>query len=389
MLVEVKGVHFGNQGAHLMMLATLERLVPAFRSLQVALNTGPNASARQVAATGSLRKLKLRKRWLDLNSLSHHWPSRLDAALNRRGFAAEGQVAAILDASGYAYGGDWTPWLMVYAAAEMRRLAARGRPYIFLPQAFGPFAAGRARDAFASALADCALVCARDERSERYLREICPQLGERLARFPDFTIGVAGDRAAAARSGVDTATVLLIPNRHMTEARNPDAAWRAGYGRFLGDLARRLARSGVGVAVLNHESRDDASLCEQVAREAGGLRVIDEPDPRRLKGIIGAAGAVVSSRYHGCVAALSQGVPCLGTSWSHKYEALFDEFGVRDWLLDECDAPRAAARVEGLLAERATLAPRLAGSASRLEALTENMWRRVLELLGPAARACQ
>lgn len=384
MLVEVKGVHFGNQGAHLMLLATLERLEPALPSLRVVLNTGPNVSARRVAALGAWRKQKLRKRWFDFNAWSYRWPPAVDATLNHRGIAAEGQVAAILDASGYAYGGTWSPWLMAYAAAEMRRFSASGKPYVFLPQAFGPFAASRARDAFASALADCALVCVRDDRSEKYLRDVCPQLDARLARFPDFTIGVSGDRNAAELWGLDRETVLLIPNRHMADERNPDRAWRSGYVRFLSDLAQRLDRSGRRVALLNHESREDAALCAQVSLDAGGTRIIDEPDPRRIKGIIGAAGAVVSSRYHGCVAALSQGVPCLGTSWSHKYAALYTDFGVRDWLLGECDATRAAAQLECLLAERSAHAQQLAGNASRLAAQTEVMWRRVLGLLNPS-----
>jgi colanic acid/amylovoran biosynthesis protein len=389
MLVEIKGVHFGNRGAHLMLLATLERLVPALPALRVVLNTSPNASARQVTALGAWRKQKLRKRALDLNGLSYRWPSGVDTALNRRGTAAEGQIDAIVDASGYAYGGSWSPWLMAYAAAEMRRFAAHGKPYVFLPQAFGPFGAGRARAAFASALADCALVCVRDDRSAMHLRDLCPQLDARLVRFPDFTIGVSGDCSAAAAWGVDRESVLLIPNRHMAEARNPDRAWRLGYVQFLADLARRLDRSGRRVALLNHESREDAALCRQVALDSGGTRIIDEPDPRRIKGVIGAAGAVVSSRYHGCVAALSQGVPCLGTSWSHKYEALYLDFGVRDWLLGECDASAAAAQLERLLAERPVHAQQLADHASRLAAQTDTMWRRVLDLLNAAPRRWQ
>jgi colanic acid/amylovoran biosynthesis protein len=386
MLVEIKGVHFGNQGAHLMLLAALERLVPAIPGLQVVLATGPNCSPAQVRDVAACRKLKLRKRWLDMNGLSYRWPDALDATLNRLGFAAEGQVDAILDASGFAYGGHWTEWLMAYAAAEIERGASRGRPYVFLPQAFGPFATGRASSAFAEALDRAALVCVRDEQSGQYLRELCGHVPEHCVRFPDFTIGVSGDTRAAARLGVDRSTVLLVPNRHMASASNSNAEWRAGYLQFLTELARNLLREGHKVAVLNHEGRDDAPLCDRLAAAAGGLQVIREHDPRATKGVIGSAAAVVCSRFHGCVAALSQGVPCLGTSWSHKYGALFADFGVDEWLLRDCDVPSTAARLTHLLDNRAAYAEQLLARAATLSAQTEAMWIRVLSILRGSAK---
>lgn len=386
MLVEIKGVHFGNQGAHLMLLAALERLVPAIPGLQVVLATGPNCSPAQVRDVADYRKLKLRKRWLDLSSLSYRWPGVIDATLNRHGLAAEGQVDAVLDASGFAYGGHWTEWLMAYAAAEIERGASRGRPYVFLPQAFGPFGAGRASSAFGAALDRAALVCVRDEQSGQYLRELCGHMPEHCARYPDFTIGVSGDTRAAARWGVDRSTVLLVPNRHMASASNSNAEWRAGYVQFLTGLAQNLLREGHKVAVLNHEGRDDAPLCDRVAAAAGGLKVIRESDPRATKGVIGSAAAVVCSRFHGCVAALSQGVPCLGTSWSHKYGALFAEFEVDEWLLRDCDVPSAAARLRHLLENPAVHAGKLLTRAAALATETDAMWSRVLGIVRDSGR---
>jgi colanic acid/amylovoran biosynthesis protein len=385
MLVEVKGVHVENQGAHLMLLAVLERLRAMHPDARIALTPGPNCPADRVAALGALRKLRLRKRWLDFSRLSYVWPDAVTQRLASRGLAAEGQVNAVLDASGFAYGGSWTPWLMTYAAAEIRRLAARDRPYVFLPQAFGPLPGGHAASDFGAALERAALVCVRDRGSERFLTELNPRLQGRLALYPDFTIGVAGDTTAAGRWNVDERTVLLIPNSQMIGTRNRDDGWRTGYTTFLGDVAKQVQRQGRSAVLLNHEGRDDAALCARIAAEAGGLRVITESDPRAVKGIIGSAAAVVCSRYHGCVAALSQGVPCLGTSWSHKYQALFDDFGAGDWLLAECRAQPAADLLARLLDERDSHSRRLLGHSARLSVVVEEMWNRVRGVLDAAA----
>ena len=389
MLVEVKGVHFENQGAHLMLLAVLERLRKLVPGTDFVLSTSPNSPSDRVAALGAMRKLRLRKRRLDLNGLSYAWPRLLTRSLLRRGLVAEGQLDAVLDASGFAYGGDWTPWLMRYASDEITRLAAHGRPYIFLPQAFGPFPAGRAASGFGAALERAALVCVRDARSERFLSELNPRLEGQIKRFPDFTIGMQGNASAARRWGVDERVVLLIPNRQMIGERNRDDAWREGYVAFLVDLAGRIRQLGREVMLLNHEGRADAWLCESIAAEAGALRIITETDPRAVKGIVGAAAAVVSSRVHGCVAALAQGVPCLGTSWSHKYRELFDEFGVGEWLLTQCSAAAAEDFLVRLLSQRDAHSRGLLVRAAALQARVEQMWQRVGEILQASHRVAR
>ena len=382
MLIEIKGVQFVNKGAALMLQAIQDRLQRDLPTAEIALTPGPNASFRSIAAAGAWQRLRMPGAPIDLDSLSYRLPQRALELGRRYGVVTERDVDAVLDASGFAYGATWGDAPLVSTAREIERLARHGKPYVFLPQAFGPFSATPSAREFGRALHSAALVCAREPESHAHLAGIAGDLGDRLAVFPDFTIGLSGTPSAAARWGVDRNSALLLPNDHMRTDRNPDATWRSGYVPLLCSLARQLADLGFVPRILNHEGHADAALCESLREATGGAEVITEADPRALKGIIGAAGIVVCSRYHGSVSALAQGVPCLGTSWSHKYAALFDEFGVAEYLLDTCDESAATTSLRRLASDRANVSKVLLSRRAALEKRIEAMWSRVLAIIG-------
>ncbi len=378
MIVEIRGVGFRNKGAELMLHAVAEQ---AARWPGVALAVNPSAgSYRERAAVGLLQKLAPGRLGPLAGAAGRVLPRAVRAAY---GIVAEGEIGAVLDASGFAYSDQWGPAASERLASQARRWRRQGKRTVLLPQAFGPFRDPRTRDAFRRALDEVDLVFARDDSSAAHLAELGAGRA-RVAQSPDFTVAVKG----RIPEGFDPAPgrVAIIPNYRMIDKGRAGSG--PAYRALLAGTAAHLLARGYRPFLLVHDSGSDRELADEVRADAGGgVEVLHEPDPRALKGILGSCHAVVASRFHALVGALTQGVPSLATGWSHKYEELFAEFGCPEALCDVAaplpetllrldallEGPGRERVVEGLLRTRADYARR-----------TAEMWREVGALLGVA-----
>ena len=326
MLIEIRGVQFVNKGAYLMLVACLEQIKMHYPQALICLAPNKNSPYSSRAAIGALQKVSFRLRGIDLNVLSYFIPLRLKRFLQHWfGFVFESDVDLILDASGFAYGDQWGGRNVRLLGAEIRRLKRHKAGYILLPQAFGPFSKPADKQALAQGLPQALLVCARDEQSFQYLKDSAP--GADIQQFADFTNLVAPRSPALAGSLQPPQRYgLIIPNSAMLGPRNRNSAWREHYVHQLITGANLMRQFDITPIVLNHEGEADAALCQQLLAAVDGLQIVSPPHPAEVKGWIAAAKLVVCSRFHGCVSALSSGVPCIGTSWSHKYEMLFAEY---------------------------------------------------------------
>lgn len=62
--------------------------------------------------------------------------------------------------------------------------------------------------------------------------------------------------------------------------------------------------------------------------------VAGEYNCHEIKGIIGQCEFFIGSRMHACIAALSQGIPCVGIAYSRKFVGVFETVGMQDWIVD-------------------------------------------------------
>jgi colanic acid/amylovoran biosynthesis protein len=297
------------------------------------------------------------------------------------GLASEADIAAVLDASGFAFGDQLGPERTEQFAGDVIRWKQQGKPVVLLPQACGPFESPRLQRAMRDVVRHADRVYARDVTSLAHLRALSGE-NERVRLAPDFTCLVR----AALPDGFEPQArqACIVPNHRMIEKTS--AADRDRYVPFLVSCLRELERRDLQPYVLLHDSRVDESLVLPLERAWGlPLRVVRESDPSMLKGILGTAHVVIGSRFHALVSALSQAVPSIAVGWSHKYERLLADYGCPDCLLSPGATDDQVRDLIGRVVGsdgRNRLIAQLKTAAAVVESQTRAMWVDVDAVLG-------
>lgn len=358
--IELRGVEFVNKGAELMLRAILEQTARFPMPVRLVMEPSPRASVTQIRAAGMSPK-----------SGFHRLPRLWTNAIGR---VHETEVDMVLDASGYAYGDSWG------AAKAKRRIAdhilrwkRQGKTVILMPQAFGPFTRPELAEAMRHVFRNADRVYVRDATSLSHVTALYQ--GPGIRRMPDFTNLAAPVVPADPARYADR--VAVIPNIKMIEAVTDGS----GYVARIAELIGAIRSEGREAFLLLHEADKDVKVAALIqAALAEPVEVVSDPDPLAIKGIIGASAAVVTSRFHGLVSALSQSVPCLATSWSHKYEELLGEYGYPEGLIREGEPIGIPIRrlldPDTQRADRARLAP----MAARFKDGSRELWADIQAL---------
>ena len=332
MIIELRGLQFVNKGAELMLRAILQKLPECGAEYKLAMRHSEKSPKDKVDAIGALRKVTLQKNILNLNFVTYIMPKFIrNFIMKKFGVVFEADIDIVLDGSGFAYGDQWSSMAIQQLCLEINRLNKHGKKYIFLPQALGPFSRDKDKEVLANSLPRAELIFAREKESVKNLEAILAST-QNVHHFPDFTNIVKGNLPNYYSNG--NRKFLIIPNNKMLSSKNNNSEWSDRYVNILVASGKHALSKGYEVTILNHEGIKDDNICKQIqAALDQDIEIIRESDPLKVKGIIGASRALICSRFHGCVSALSQGVPVIGTSWSFKYEQLYSEYGQRHRLV--------------------------------------------------------
>lgn len=367
----------GNKGDELMMHTVLRRLRAADAQVQLVVDprTGPFKDRARLGLYQALWPFSVTR----LSTSIGYFVSKRYAPTF--GIVPESGLEWVINFQGYRYADIGLAETKGDLVKAERRSKSWGTRYIYLPQAYGPFKDPALRKAALRLFSLAELICARDEQSREHLI----QLGlpaSAVEVFPDITIAEVA--SGQEESPQDQPFVCIIPNIWMVQ--RTDKAQSEAYVDFLIFVCKEVQRRGALACLVDHSPFQDEPIVRRVAAEVGGgITIACERDPLRLKALIGRSLFVVGSRYHALVAALSQSVPAIGTSWAHKYEALYDDYGCRE-LLVSAVAPRneVVATLERLFdsGSRRELTEHLKQRNIALKARLEVLWNKVYSIIG-------
>jgi colanic acid/amylovoran biosynthesis protein len=338
-----------------------------------------NSPAEKVKSLNILRKVTLQKNRLNLNFITYAIPKFLRTFITSKfGVILESDVDVVLDGSGFAYGDQWSSMHILQVCSEIQRLYKHNKKYIFLPQALGPFTRPQDISALKEALPNATLICAREQTSFENIDGLNSNK-DNLIQYPDFTNIVKGIKPDYFVDGHNK--FVIIPNNKMLSTKNVNSEWSDVYVNKLVLLGKLAKKMSLDIVVLNHEGKKDKALCIEIEQKLGfEVEQIEESDPLKVKGIIGSCRALVCSRFHGCVSALSQGIPIIGTSWSFKYERLFSEYGQESFLLESKMNEEQVKQLFTNTLKRNQ--GELSKEAQRFKEYSRNMWNDVFKLIG-------
>lgn len=348
MKIEVIGAEFNNKGAELMLVAICQQLV---QRLQISPLMAPSlfASFEQRSALQMRQVLRLQIGKYDFTSLLGLMPSFLKSRLAHFGIVIEQDIDVVLDASGFAYGDHWPLQRLKQTVAIASRVQKRGGKYILLPQALGPFDKADYAALASSLFKHSEMIFARDNISLDTVKRLAPKANVFLA--PDFT-ALAQPAIKQVTSNQSEKSLCVIPNVNMQKVVSD-----SDYLAFLIEVSVFFYSQGFSIQILNHEGKADHAVCvelkESLEKEFSIQATLITPKSAlEVKAVIQQSDWVMSSRFHGCVSGLSAGKPTLATSWSHKYEALYDDYQLPHYVLSITDDTNSPAKsIENQLKE--------------------------------------
>jgi len=377
MLIEIKGAGFVNKGAELMLHAILQKVGETFPDASFAMTPSRNQDYAKRAKLGLYQKVRLQKYGVQWGTLGCLIPKKLR---HRYGLVLDNEVNVVLDASGFLYSDQCFEYSSLAMASYVRTWRKRGTKIVLLPQAMGPFTQSNIRKALAFVVCNADLVFPRDDISYKHVIDL---VGERenVQKAPDFTNLVPGIMPPDPKRF--RGRFCLVPNYRMIDMTSVEQSTR--YPFFCAECIKYLVEQGHRPFILIHEGDQDLRFAEKIVRESDeDIEIIKETDALKIKGILGLCAGVISSRYHGLISALSQGVPALGAGWSHKYEMLFKEYGIPDDCLSVSIEPEnLKEQIQRITSDnsRKEIIAKITKASAMHKERTEVMWQKVFSVI--------
>lgn len=350
MIIQVDGAGCVNKGAQLMLTAVMQEIKQKFPDAYLIVNSNKAGESFIKQYYGNKYIIKRKESFYQLVSKLHL--VKLSGFVSRRisrffttKHAIKG-VDFVINVGGFQFGDQWnhTNTNIADWRDYLSELHRYGTKIIFMPQAFGPFEKENSKKMLDVISKKADILIARDDVSYNYL--MAENIDKRkVMLFPDFTALVAPQESTL--SIQHKGKVCIIPNSKIIKQ---GIMSEDSYLTSIGEIINHIYENGREVLLLNHEGIGDYKLCNKAASIVKHpVTVITGLNAIETKGVIADSYLVISSRFHGVANSLSSSVPCLATSWSHKYQELLSEYGQDNCLIDLSDSKASLSKIDKML----------------------------------------
>lgn len=261
-------------------------------------------------------------------------------------------VDAIIDISGFAYsdiGGlkrvKWVRPVIEYCSSKHKKI-------FFLPQAWGPFENVETRNALSDILNSRFVeVYSRDKVSSNHLQKLLKGNTKIVKETPDIAFCFRGGTRGQGRQILKSMGCEL--NRPIVGVSPNMRVYERCAGKGNANIYLRTLTEIINYCIEKHdvdiilqanevfrkgEVTDDMYLCSLLASTVQAphrcFMTREYLNAEESKALIGNFDYLIGSRFHSFVFALSQGIPSLAISWSHKYRELFSLFELENHVFD-------------------------------------------------------
>lgn len=377
MKIFLSGVETNNKGAELMLYAILQETERIWPQAEIYIPVSCFKKGDNYIKTSLVIKpwpFDRLFRFLRIACKRLHLP--IDHLQNT--FAVVRGADFFLDASGFQFSDkklNFTPARVRRWRILLRKYAEQGTKIIFLPQAFGPANKDNTLKGLGCLSEYANLIMARERVSYDYLEKSGVMDMKKVVLYKDFTSLVNGTVPVGYEHLRDG--ICIIPNMRMIDTGTCSFD---DYIRLMSAVVKSAVNSGHLVYFLNHEGKDDEKLayrCKEVIDSS--IEVISGLNALEVKGLIASAYLVVSSRFHGVASSLNSCVPCLATSWSHKYQELYKDYGLENCILPLNNVELVSEMMSEFLdsENNANIKKKLAMKVPEIKEMTRQMWKMV------------
>lgn len=265
-----------------------------------------------------------------------------------------------------------------------------GKPFILLPQTYGPFKSQVAKFMARSILKRASAVYSRDREGLEQIRQL--MVSRKMTAQPKLCPDVAfvldprepaSSRDAELKSRISE---LKTQNSELIGLNISGLLYNGGYTRDnMFELKcdyRQLVQNVIEDFVSTHKCsvllvphvipdnmpvENDLDACRAVWSELPKeiqekVLILDgKYDQNEVKYWIGQCDFFLGARMHSTIAALSQCIPAVGMAYSKKFVGLFDTVGVEDCVIDmrHSDEQQVLSRIQEAYANRREIRKRL------------------------------